>query len=809
MIIRKNRTNIFLITNLSELSGEYTLFEILGLNSDANDYQNNKQYIIRNLSRELREPIEIIKKEGKSYLVTRNEKSIIELLPTEFPVLQNKVIYFKGTGDIFPLNFNSLIPFDRVICKRFLQFSIQGSIFKNKKVWQPNTGKPFFSKIAIHRKGVDIFPGFNVRVVDLKQKGWGVAIDATRKYLNSNPIPNYVSKQEFDKYYKGRRVVYKLGHQWYEIKLTQWHSLSVSKHKYPFENESGSISLLDDLRQRCSKPHPQLLANLPADSSVLFYHLSNGEERSVPSGLCFLVLGTEDEMDGHLHKNSILCPSTRLNEIHEVREKIISTLVFGGRQINLDRDLLTVTKKKFPFPDICIGDNNIIKYKETYNSPKKFAKIRSEKILNGSSYGFLKPVQPTLGPQYVFLPRSVYDTFKDNFVGRIIDDVNRMYPWFKYSPVVDYFEDDSSQRSNYVRLGKKIISDIKEKHSPEIPSFALVMIPSTIKGKREHDKLAALVIRELKKVNISASIIHSASVNKCYEEKQNINGELFYSVRYSERGKLKGYTQNVALSKVLLNNRKYPFAFESPLNSDLTIGIDVKNNLAGFVYIDKYAKVIRPEFVTTEHKEKLPTRVILKQIYDTIKLEAKTSVLKQITIQRDGRIYDTETKGITIAINKLKEEGVLPVDSSVSIIEIPKSSFLSFRIFDTDVNTQKNGTNALNPEIGSYWILNDKIGYVCTTGKEFLRKGTSKPLMVKLISGIMPFELILQDVFSLSTLTFTKLDDCSRLPFTIKILDILLRGLASNYDQEKLEYLEYSDVEELELLKNELNLKQS
>ena len=103
-------------------------------------------------------------------------------------------------------------------------------------------------------------------------------------------------------------------------------------------------------------------------------------------------------------------------------------------------------------------------------------------------------------------------------------------------------------------------------------------------------------------------------------------------------------------------------------------------------------------------------------------------------------------------------------------------------------------------------VVNDEIAYVCTTGKEFLRKGTSKPLMVKFISGKMPFEKILQDVFSLSTLTFTKLDDCSRIPFTIKILDIMLRNFASDYDKEKYDFSEFEDFEMPKILKEEINL---
>jgi len=806
MITNTNLINVFPIINLAQLAGEYRLFEIEGLDLESKYYQRNKQFIIKKLSRDLKHPIEIIKKDGKSFLVTKNDPVILEALPKEYSALQNNTLYFKSTDKVFSLDFNSKVPSDRIICKRFLQFSIQGTIFKNKRVWQPNVGKPFYSKKAIPKNGVDIYPGFTVRVVDLKDGEWGVSIDATRKYLKPKALPTYLTKEIFDRYYKNKRVVYKLGHQWYEIKLTQWHSLTVSKHKYPTPDGNDTVTLLDDIRNKCSKPHPKLLANLPKDGSVVFYSLSNGEMRSVPSGLCFLVLGTEDEMDGHLHQNSILSPDIRLNEIHEIRDEIITNLMFGDKQVELSKKLLTVPKNKFDYPDIIVGNEETIEYANSNFNPLNFAKLKTEKILNSELSGFLKPVQPILGPQYIFLPRSIYDTVKNDFVQRIINDVNSMYPWYDYNPKVEYYEDVETKRNNYVGFGQKIVSDIKAKHSSDIHSHALVMIPSLVKGKRQHDRLSALVIRELKKLNISASIIHSSTANECYEERSNRNGELFYNVIRNKTGKLKGYTRNVSLVKILLHNKKYPFALKSPLNADLTIGIDVKNNLAGFVYIDKYARNIHPEFVDTTHKEKLPSKIIAKQLYASIKIEAKNNNLEHIVLQRDGRIYDSEIQGISLAMKKLKSENILAQETMISIVEIPKNSFLSFRLFSFDRNARKQNASLLNPEIGSYYILNDNIAYVCTTGKEFLKKGTSKPLMVKFISGKMPFKDILQDVFSLSTLTFTKIDDCSRLPFTIKILDILLRGLASEYDEEALEYLDFESLEELDLLKTELNL---
>lgn len=805
MTTDKNHTNIFPILNTADLSGEYRLFEILGLDVSSMDYQRNKQYLISSLSRNLKHPIEIIQRDQKAYIVTGNEADILGAMPKEYPAIGNNTLYFRDTEEVFPLDFDSDNPSIRFICKRFLQFSIQGVLFKNKSVWQPAAGKPFFSKKAIPQQDISIYPGFSIRVVDLKNDGWGIAVDATRKYLKAVPLPVHLPKEEFDRKYKDRKVVVKLGHQWYEIKLTQWHSLTVSQHKYPNPNGECNITLLEDLRQRTVKPHPQLLAQLPPDASVVFYHLTNGEVRSIPAGLCFLVMGTEDEMDGHLHRNSILSPDIRLDEIFEIRRKLLNQLTFGDKEIRLANQLKAISRKKFKFPDIVLGDDEEFTFQAANNSPNLFAKLRSKKILDGD-HGFLKPLQPLLGPQYIFLPRSIFDTYKEDFVRRIVGEVNRMYPWCEYKPRVEHFEDIPSKRADYVAMGRCILAEIKEKISTQIHSYALIMIPKVVKGKRQHDKLSALLIRELKKLNVSATIIHSDTVEASYEERLDSSGKVSYPVYPQMKGKLKGYCRNVALAKVLLNNRKYPFALKTALHADLTIGIDVKNNLAGFVFVDKFARNIRSEFEPVSKKEKLPSRVLVKILYETIKKEAQNAVLRNIMIHRDGHIFDTELRAIDTVMKMLIKEQILPADASISVIEIPKSSFLSFRIFANNDAITPKIANDLNPEIGSYYLLNDQLAYVCTTGKEFHHKGTSKPLMVKYISGNLPFEVVLEDVFFLSTLAFTKPDDCSRLPLTIKILDMFLRDKASEYDKDKLDFLDYDIGDEFETIQPEINL---
>jgi hypothetical protein len=58
-----------------------------------------------------------------------------------------------------------------------------------------------------------------------------------------------------------------------------------------------------------------------------------------------------------------------------------------------------------------------------------------------------------------------------------------------------------------------------------------------------------------------------------------------YVVRRDRAARLSGYLRNVALNKILLTNERWPFVLSSNLETDLTIGIDVKHNTVGFTLV--------------------------------------------------------------------------------------------------------------------------------------------------------------------------------------------------------------------------------
>ena len=87
-------------------------------------------------------------------------------------------------------------------------------------------------------------------------------------------------------------------------------------------------------------------------------------------------------------------------------------------------------------------------------------------------------------------------------------------------------------------------------------------------------------------------------------------------------------------------------------------------------------------------------------------------------------------------------------------------------------------------------IIFNNTAFLCTTGRPYRFKGTAKPLQISKIKGNLQFREILEDVFALSNLTWTRPDYCLRVPISLKMTDIRLREVAGEYDKDELVFAE-------------------
>jgi hypothetical protein len=252
---------------------------------------------------------------------------------------------------------------------------------------------------------------------------------------------------------------------------------------------------------------------------------------------------------------------------------------------------------------------------------------------------------------------------------------------------------------------------------------------------------------------------------------------------------MNGYLQNVALNKILLTNNFWPFVLATPLHADLTIGIDVKNQTAAFAVIGKNGVSVDVRFDESRQKEQLLKDQVLTHLMGIIRMEGQAigRPLNSIVIHRDGRCFQSELDGALAAVDKLKGEGVIAADGSLTVLEISKTAPVRLRLYEVEF---RQGARPIveNPQVGIYTIINGNEGFLCSTGRAFPHKGTVQPLHVRCVRQGMPFVHALEDVYALTTLTWTRPEDASRYPVTLKLMDRWLEEEASEFDAKALVY---------------------
>ena len=338
----------------------------------------------------------------------------------------------------------------------------------------------------------------------------------------------------------------------------------------------------------------------------------------------------------------------------------------------------------------------------------------------------------------------------------------------------------------------------KKNIDTQIGGYALIVVPSLNRKKRTQDDLATMCVVEGETLlNLEVAIMHTDTLNDCFAYRPQGN----YFLKEDKKGLYFGYVQGVALNKIILNNERWPFILKTPLSADLYVGIDVKHSLAGFTFVTKYAENIKPVRKSTKRKEQLSSGQIKTELIKQIRKLTEHCDIHTIVIHRDGRLFRSELEGIEQAIAELKSAGNLPPDATFTVAELPKQSTTAFRLFEETtpydvIQTQADNRALLNPQVGSWVPFNDREGFVCTTGREFRHKGTSSPLYVKIAHGDMPLETVLRDIYYLSTLAYTKPDDCSRDPLTIKMTDRRINEYGGKYDNENFNLLKELNLDE-------------
>ena len=162
--------------------------------------------------------------------------------------------------------------------------------------------------------------------------------------------------------------------------------------------------------------------------------------------------------------------------------------------------------------------------------------------------------------------------------------------------------------------------------------------------------------------------------------------------------------------------------------------------------------------------------------------------IRSIVVHRDGRVYQSELDGLHKAFEALKAEGTIAADATLTILEIQKTSPAPLRLFEVPATMAGgHGSKTLRSA-----ATTSSTGSRVTSAQRagFPRQGTVKPLHVRYVEGSLPFDECLEDLYYLTTLAWTRPEDCTRYPITMKLTDRRLGEDASDYDADALEFEE-------------------
>lgn len=299
-------TNIFPILNLHELKSQYRLYRIRGLSVSQEEYDPNIQTLVRKLSYSMRSPVAVILRKSEPFLALQTDAP--EPV-SPYPLVRATAI-FEKTDELFTLDYENPTPETIDLRIRFLQFAIQGVLFRDPNFWQPSAGAPFYQRSPVlDEAGICAYRGFAVRVVPIEEGKLGICVDVKHKYASKNPLPANIKREDF-RAYKSGRCIYHYGHNWYEIKLHDHTGLTVSEQMITNGTEKP-VSLIQFIMNNAPKPLPREVIDLSPTSPAVKYMTGRDEVRYAAAALCYPVFDTSDSRIKQTHRGTILAPAVR------------------------------------------------------------------------------------------------------------------------------------------------------------------------------------------------------------------------------------------------------------------------------------------------------------------------------------------------------------------------------------------------------------------------------------------------------------------------------------------------------------------
>lgn len=776
--------NVFRVSGLESLSAPYRLADVIGLDPAQHDFHTSADRLT-GLSRTLGRPITFLHLPEGPVIVYPDGTPI----PTTRD-LGTRIVTLRPRPDIVRIDFTKSSEYDPIRL-RIVRFLIEQHLIAQQTLWQPGRGQAFFERVpAVTEGDTGLYVGTRVRPVVLRDGAIGICVDKTSRLLSVKSLPLNLSREMFDDRWKGQRCVYRLGDSWYEIRIEMLSRHDLSTH--PIRQGNGHTTLYNWILDNVRKPVSAEIATLNRKGSVVIYRNQRGEERSAPAQLCFPVRDTEDVKRTKLGQATIPGTQDRFDWSGNFMAKNLADRIeIGGAVLTIGKVPEKDAVRLIPVPDLKFGNNVVLSVTGSANAQRanlrELGRRRIE-LLGDPKAGLL--VTTPLARQYLVVPKTAHASFGPAYTDDLRAAVRKLHPTGGYDPEVIVY-DDTGQRTFAVQA--RALAELLNVQRK--PGYAVVMVHRCRGGGDSDDPLAAFVLRRFfARADIVASVVHYDTAARFYEAQQRGDGSRIYAVRADQRSRASGYFRNVALNKVLLTNQNWPFGLAQRLHADLTIGIDIKNNACCLLAVGEFGSRITSRVHVSKQKEKLNERQLQKYLQELLTDESRRSSapIRRIVVHRDGRAWSSEISGARRALEALKAEKVLPGDCTLTVLELHKRSSIPLRLFQPGQGV--NGASVQRPQVGTTWIASAEEAFVCTTGAPFAHPGTPSPLQVFRVYGTLPIDECAEDVFRLSTLAWSRPEDCSRYPVTLKLADRFLADEAGEYDEDALQFGEFADA---------------
>lgn len=754
-----NHASRFALTNLNALSFSYRLLAIDGL-TPGDNFERNINLLKKEVDYELRQPIALVKRDNQAYLALPADCA----LPVLERPLTPDVAKLRPLPEVYTLDFARLDESTAPVALRILAWAFQNALWKHNELWSDRSAY-FWKTPKISTLETQMFQGFRFRLAMHGSQGIALCLDFSHKYADTG----WLTEMDGDYFttYRMRHFLYHFAHQWYRIQLIGRTGQSIQEQQ--FVTRDGDIAYVYPYTlQKCRHEPPQSILSLDPQGPAIKYRLpGSSREQFGAAALCKLLYRTDAPVVKRLHQESILPAHERLPLIIETLANYFSDATLGGIPIQVSSAPARATHRHYPIPDLLFGQGKRLHIKRSPNdtgvSLEELGQARMKMLLGkeGGAY-----TTTAFGTQYEIIPTSWPTEVQDDFLGRLTTAVEAFYRQ-SYRPQPILYEDTGCHTT--AMQMQAIREALHRKRANR--GYAVLALP------READPSLHNHLKRAFWDRLQFQCAQSASILEFYQQIPTKKGSKWV-VRKDRERRYASYLRYLALG-VMLVNRKWPFMLADPLHYDLYIGIDVLNNAAGFTFLYPSERLCHFYHDISHQREKLDKDQVKQIIYEQLSLLSQEyhQTPRSIVFMRDGLSHSCERSGAYSALKQLQKDGRLGSDLTAGTVEVHKQSAIPQRLFNI------KGRDVYNPTVGDADILNDREGFLCTTGYPFAGRGTVNPLHIRLAGDSLNLEWVMEDTLAQAMLCYSAPDRCSRLPLVLKLCDLFLQPIGSRIEK--------------------------